>query len=76
MLSNPENFFYLEDEASQELSKEERVKGYKVKVCYQPLNRTEKKTKRDMVAQILFGAMKRMKGNVERLTAEVLGREI
>ena len=63
MFFEPEELlFYLEDEAAQELSKEARVKGYKVKVNYQPVNRTEKKTKREMVTQILVGAMRRMKG--------------
>ena len=64
MFFEPEELlFYLEDEAAQELNKEARVKGYKVKVNYQPVNRADKKTKRDMVTQILVGAMRRMKGN-------------
>ena len=58
-----ELLFYLEDEAAQELNREKRVKGYKVRVNYQPLNHAEKKNKRDMVTQVLVGAMRRLKGN-------------
>ena len=56
-----ELFFYLEKEAAIEASKEERVKGYKVKVQYQPVEETEKKTKREAIAQVILQALKRMK---------------
>jgi hypothetical protein len=62
MFFEPEELlFYLESEAAQEISKEARIKGYKVKVNYQPVSRAEKKTKRDAVSQILFGSMRRLK---------------
>jgi hypothetical protein len=57
-----ELFFYLEEEAASEASKEERVKGYKVKVKYQPVKETEKKTKREAVAQVIAQALRRVKG--------------
>jgi hypothetical protein len=56
-----ELFFYLEKEVAAEASKEERVKGYKVKVKYQPVQDAEKKTKREAVAQVILQALKRMK---------------
>lgn len=57
-----ELFFYLEQEQAQEISKEQRVKGYKVKVQYQPVSQTEKKTKREIVSQVILGAFRRLKG--------------
>lgn len=57
-----ELFFYLEDEVAAEASKEERVKGYKVKVHYKPVKETEKKTKREAVAKVILQALRRMKG--------------
>jgi hypothetical protein len=56
-----ELFFYLEKEVAAEAGKEERIKGYKVKVKYQPVQDTEKKTKREAVAQVILQALKRMK---------------
>lgn len=57
-----ELFFYLEQEEAQEISKEQRVKGYKVRVQYQPVSQTEKKTKREIVSQVILGAFRRLKG--------------
>jgi hypothetical protein len=58
----PEHLFlYLEEEAAADASKEERVKGYKVKVQYQPIKESEKKAKREAVAQVILQAMKRMR---------------
>lgn len=56
-----ELFFYLEKEAAGEASKEERVKGYKVKVKFQPVAEAEKKTKREAVAQVIVQALRRLK---------------
>lgn len=47
--------------AAAELTKEERVKGYKVKVQYQAASDEEKKVKREAVAQVILRALKRMK---------------
>jgi len=57
-----ELFFFLEAEAAKEAGKEERVKGYKVKVKYQPVKETDKQTKREAVAKVIIGALKRMEG--------------
>jgi|GEM_PF-2771323 len=58
----PEELFsYLETEAATLAGKEERVKGYKVKVHYQPLEEEEKKTKREAVAQVILQSLKRQK---------------
>jgi hypothetical protein len=55
-----ELLFHLEEEAASE-STEERVKGYKVKVNYQPVRIEEKNIKREAVAQVIAGAFKRLK---------------
>ena len=58
----PEEFLsFLEEEAAAELTKEDRVKGYKVKVQYQAASEAEKKTKREAVANVIVQALKRMK---------------
>jgi hypothetical protein len=63
MFFEPEElFFYFEEEAAKGSMKEERVKGYKVKVQYQAVNSQEKKIKREAVAQVILGAFKRLKG--------------
>jgi len=56
-----ELFFYLEEEAAAGASKEERVKGYRIKVQYQPVKESEKKAKREAVAQVILQALRRMK---------------
>lgn len=52
---------YFEEEFATETSKEERVKGYKVKVKYKTVHESERKTKREAVAQVILQALKRMK---------------
>ena len=52
---------YFEEEFTAETSKEERVKGYKVKVKYKTVHESERKTKREAVAQVILQALKRMK---------------
>jgi hypothetical protein len=54
-------FFYLEKEAASLSGKEERVKGYRVKVQYQPVAEAEKNTRREAVGQVILQALKRMK---------------
>ena len=56
-----ELLLFLEEETAAELTKEERVKGYKVKVQYQTASDAEKKVKREAVAQVILQAMKRMR---------------
>ena len=60
-LQPEELFFYLEKEAASWAGKEERIKGYKVKVQYQPVEDSEKKAKREAVGQVILHALKRMK---------------
>ncbi len=58
----PEELFsYLEEEAASGKGKEERVKGYKVKVRYQPVGETEKKAKREAVGQVILQALRRLR---------------
>lgn len=62
MFLQPEEiYFFLEQEAASSINKEERVKGYKVKVKYQPVQAEEKKNKREAVGQVLLQALKRLK---------------
>ena len=56
-----ELFFFLEESAAAEASKEDRIKGYKVRVKYQPVKESEKKAKREAVAQVILQALKRMR---------------
>jgi hypothetical protein len=56
-----ELLFFLEGEAAAELSKEERIKGYKVKVRYQVAELEETRAKREAVAHVILMALKRMK---------------
>ena len=56
-----ELFFYLEKEAASFAGKEERIKGYKVKVHYQPVVEADKKIKREAVGQVILQALRRMK---------------
>jgi hypothetical protein len=56
-----ELFFFLEEKAAAEASKEGRIKGYRVRVQYQPVKELEKKARREAVAQVMLQAMKRMK---------------
>ena len=62
----PEELFsHLEQKVALEASKEEKVKGYKVKVQYQPLTEEEKKTKRETVAQVILRSVTRLKEKEE-----------
>jgi len=58
-----ELFFFLEESAAAEASKEDRIKGYKVRVQYRPVKESEKKVKREAVAQVMIQALKRMRGS-------------
>jgi hypothetical protein len=60
-LQPEELYFFLEEEAAGRAGKEERVKGYRVKTSFSPVREGEKKTKREAVAKVILGAMKRMK---------------
>jgi len=56
-----ELLMFLEEESAAEMTKKERVKGYKVKVQYQAATEDEKKAKREAVANVIVQALKRMK---------------
>jgi len=56
-----ELLLFLEEDSAAELTREERVKGYKVKVQYQPTSEEGKKAKREAVANVIVQAMKRMR---------------
>jgi hypothetical protein len=54
-------FVFLDEQVVQQTIKEERVKGYRVKVQYQPMNEEDRNKKRESVAQVIFRSMKRLK---------------
>ncbi|MBI1769654.1 MAG: type IV secretion system DNA-binding domain-containing protein [Bacteroidetes bacterium] len=54
-------FVYLDEQVALQSVKEERVKGYRVKVQYQAMNDQERKNKRDTVAQVILKSMTRLK---------------
>jgi hypothetical protein len=60
-LQPDELMFFLEEQAARLESKEQRVKGYKVKVQYQPVKEPDKKVKREAVAKVILRSMRRMK---------------
>lgn len=58
----PEELLFLfEEEAASAAGKEERIKGYKVKVNYQPVQEAEKRTKRQAIAQVFLKSFRRKK---------------
>lgn len=61
LLQPDELFFYLDQEAAREASREERVKGYRVKVEYQPVAESEKQVRREAVGQVILQALRRLK---------------
>jgi hypothetical protein len=50
---------FFEEEAARSASTVGKVKGYKVKVNYQPLNESEKKSKREAIAQVVLQSLRR-----------------
>jgi hypothetical protein len=55
-----ELYSFLEGEDALGAAKEERVKGYKVKVQYQPVGEVAKRVKRDAVASVIVQALRRL----------------
>jgi hypothetical protein len=49
------------EQAAKEVNREERVKGYRVKVQYQAVTDADKKRKREAVAQVIGQALRRLK---------------
>ena len=67
-LTPEELFEFIETLEATAAGKEETVRGYKVKVQYQPLGEAEKSSRKQAVSQVILGAIKRLKGfrNKER----------
>jgi hypothetical protein len=60
---NVEDFLtFLDEEEAKAATKEQTVKGYQVKVKYRALNESERKSRRQAIAQTILQSMKRMKG--------------
>lgn len=58
----PEDFLlFLEELDAQAASKEETVRGYKVKVKYRPINEEEKKARKQAISKTILQALKRLK---------------
>jgi len=49
------------EEAEHILVIEERVKGYRVKVQYRPLEEEERKARREAIAQVILQSLRRQK---------------
>ena len=56
-----ELFILRDEQVAKEASREERVKGYRVKVQHQAISDVEKKKKREAVAQVIGQALHRLK---------------
>jgi len=54
-------FFYLEQEAASGAAGEERVKGYKVNVRYEPVAEAEKMAKRAAISKVILQGQARLK---------------
>lgn len=60
----PEGFVsFIEEAAGEASGKEERVRGYKVKVQYKAVDSAERQARQQAIAQVILGALKRMKDN-------------
>jgi hypothetical protein len=53
-----ELFFFPDEQAAKEVSKEERVRDYRVKVNYRAVSGMKKKSKREAVAQVIGQALR------------------
>lgn len=49
------------EEAEHRFGKEERVKGYRVKVQYQTVEEEENKARREAIAQVILQSLRRQK---------------
>ena len=54
---------FLDEQVAQEANREVRVKGYRVKVQYQPVSEAEKQKKREAVGQVVAQSLRRLKGD-------------
>lgn len=60
-LQPEELFSYLDDLTARVLSKEARIKGYKVRIQYKPLDKEDKKARREAVARVILQSLRRQK---------------
>jgi hypothetical protein len=59
----PEDLFsFIDSLEAETLTKEEAVRGYKVKVQYRPVGEDEKQTRKQAISQVVLGALKRLRG--------------
>jgi hypothetical protein len=62
LLHGPEELLlYLQQEGTREVASEERVRGYRVKVQYIPVEEAERKAKREAMSQVIIQAMRRLR---------------
>ncbi len=58
----PEEFVsFLEESASADVTREDLVRGYKVKVQYKGVGETEKQSRKQAISQVIMQALRRMK---------------
>ncbi len=59
LLFEPEELFaFLDEQITQEAKSEQRIKGYRVKVEYRAMSESEKKQKREAVAQVIARSLR------------------
>ncbi|MCL4553326.1 MAG: type IV secretion system DNA-binding domain-containing protein [Candidatus Marsarchaeota archaeon] len=58
-LEPDEIVLFFEEEAAGRAGKEERIKGYKVRVNFQPVKEAEKQTKRQAIAKVILQSFRR-----------------
>jgi hypothetical protein len=61
---SPEDFFeFVESLETQAAGRVETVRGYKVKVQYQPVAEGEQKARKQAISGVILGALKKLKAN-------------
>jgi len=63
-LTPEETFAFLEKLDALAASKEETVRGYRVKVQYKPVGEDEKETRRQAISQVILKALRRLRPHV------------
>ena len=60
LILEPESLFlYLDQQSAKEASKEERVKGYRIKVKYNAVSESEAKTKQENILKVITDSAKK-----------------
>jgi len=65
-LQPEELFTYLDELSATALTKEEKIKGYRVRVQYQPLGTEERETRREAIARVILQSLRRQRGGGKR----------